>query len=93
MALIPTILCDACDTHYMLEASDGQDLPPSWFAVQIVIADSEGVIPMHERDVFLHFCSQECMVDYIKSDTFKERTLMADRFNEESEGGGTDVSK
>lgn len=93
MALIPTILCDGCDTHYMLDSSNGQDLPPSWFAVQIVIADSDGIIPMHEKDVFLHFCSKDCMVDYINSDTFKERALMTDRFNENSDNEGTDDAK
>jgi hypothetical protein len=69
--------CDNCDKEYML--SDGMELPPSWIGVQIAIANTEGMIPEHEQEVYLHFCSIECLSDYVKGNDMMDRFLLADR--------------
>jgi len=62
------------------------DIPGHWFAVQIAIADKDGLIPQHESDVFHHFCSQQCMVDYAKSDEVRERLCSVNRSYKDEDG-------
>ena len=72
-----TFFCDSCGTEFL--ADDSIDIPPHWFAVQYAIADKEGFVPPQERDVFLHFCSLGCCIEFAKSDALKERSLTVDR--------------
>lgn len=78
MSLMPTIVCDWCETHYIINLQEGEELPPGWISIHVVIADSEGIIPPHDES-HLHFCQQDCFADYAKSDIFKEQMLLADR--------------
>jgi hypothetical protein len=72
-----TLLCDSCGKEYMVDET--MDMPPYWMAVQIAIGDKEGFVPEHERDKFIHFCSQECFADYCGSAELKERIMLVDR--------------
>lgn len=85
-----TFQCDGCGLHFTID-EDNMELPPSWLAMQIVIADSEGCVPDHEREVFCHFCSQDCLVEYTASDDMRHRLAMADRdeMDDESDLGET----
>lgn len=92
MSMIPTIVCDSCESHYMLD-EEGAELPPHWIVSQILLSNKDGIIPSHERDIFIHFCSKECFVEYIKGETFKDRLLMVDRdFDKDmnNDAGGDD---
>ena len=82
MSFVGTVVCDSCETEYVL--SEDMEMPPSWLGVQVIIADREGIIPMHEKENYMHFCSQDCLVDYASDKKFKERILMADK--EEKDG-------
>ena len=83
-----TFCCDACDTNYMLD-DDLMELPPGWLGMQVVIADSDGLIPEHEREVFCHFCSQDCLVEYASSDDMRQRLVLADQSIESPPPDGT----
>lgn len=83
MAHRSTFVCDNCEEQYMIV--EDMDIPPRWFAVQIAIADSEGYVPVQERDIFVHFCSQRCAAEYMKSDTVRARAAMVDQKNDEEE--------
>lgn len=61
------------------------DIPSHWFAVQLAIADKDGLVPHQERDVFQHFCSQKCVVDYVKSDEVRERLCSVNKPYDENE--------
>lgn len=77
-----TFICDSCEKQFMIDET--MEIPPHWIAVQIAIADKDGLVPSQERDVFSHFCSQECVVEYTSSDKIRERSLTVDRdFNDE----------
>jgi hypothetical protein len=72
-----TFCCDACETNFMID--DGtMEIPPSWLALQVVIADVDGCIPDHEREIYCHFCSQECLVEYSSSNEMRRRLALAD---------------
>jgi hypothetical protein len=70
------MICDGCGQHYLLEADE--DMPPYWFAMQIIVADGEGMIPINERESFVHFCSQDCVVEYCKGDSLREFAALVD---------------
>jgi hypothetical protein len=72
-----TYHCDGCDTNFMIDET--MELPPSWLGLQIVIADSDGCIPDHEREIFCHFCSQKCLMEYASSVAMRERLVLADK--------------
>lgn len=75
MSVRSTVICDGCGQHYLL---DDEELPPYWFAVQFIVADGEGIVPINERETFAHFCSQECVVDYCKGDALREFAALVD---------------
>lgn len=77
-----TFQCDACETNFMV--AENMELPPSWFGMQIVVADTDGGVPDHEREVFCHFCSQDCLVEFASSDEMRQRLLFADSETPES---------
>lgn len=79
-----TFICDICEEQYLIEES--MDMPPGWFAVQVAIADKDGLVPNQERDVFSHFCSRKCVAEYAKSDELRERSLTVDRNYDEDLG-------
>lgn len=75
MAVRSTVICDGCGQHYLLE---DEELPPYWFAVQIIVADGEGIVPVNERESFAHFCSQECVAEYCLGDALREFAALVD---------------
>ncbi len=57
------------------------EMPPYWIGFQVAIADSDGLIPDHERDVYTHFCKQECLIEFVNStevNEINERILLVD---------------
>lgn len=70
--------CDACETNYMIN-EETMELPPGWLGFQVVVADSDGCVPDHEREVFCHFCCQRCLTDYVSSSAMRERLILADK--------------
>lgn len=84
MGLLQSIvfMCDRCDKHFTI--GNDMELPPGWLGVQLAIADSNGYIPTREREVYMHFCSLECLSEFIDSDELKERFYLVDK-QEDSE--------
>lgn len=78
-----TLICDYCEKNYSLE--DEMEIPPYWFAVQVAIANQYGLVPNHERDKFMHFCSQECLASYAASPAFRERICLVDKEYDEEQ--------
>ena len=72
-----TFECDECETQFMID-QDSMELPPGWLGMQVVVSDSEGCIPDHEQEVFCHFCSQTCLMEYAASKEMKKRIIMAE---------------
>lgn len=86
-----TIICDNCNTNYMIK--EEMDLPPYWIGMRVVISDKDGLVPPHERDdtLDIHFCSDVCAAEYLTGTEFKERRSMVDReFSEEQDDGSTE---
>ncbi len=73
-----TFRCDACDTNFMI-SEDSMELPPGWLGMQVVVADSEGCVPDHETEIYCHFCTQACLVEYTASQEMRHRLIMADK--------------
>jgi len=90
-----TFRCDACDQNYMIV--EEMELPPGWLGLQVVVADIEGCVPDHEREVYCHFCSQECLIEYTVSDDMRRRLALAisdsdeEDDEDESEDKGTEI--
>jgi len=76
-----TFKCDACETNFMID-EESMELPPGWLGMQVVIADTDGCVPEHEREIFCHFCSQNCLVDYSSSDDLRHRLATIDKIPE-----------
>ena len=76
-----SFVCDSCGVNYMIH--DNMELPPLWFAAQISISNSVGFIPPQEQEVYKHFCSQKCLIEYAKSTEIRERKCMVDQLPEE----------
>lgn len=81
-----TFRCDACDMNFMID-EESMELPPAWLGLQVVIADTEGCVPDREREVYCHFCCQDCLVEYTSSKEMRRRLALvdADEENEENE--------
>lgn len=73
-----TFKCDACETNFMID-EEAMELPPGWLGMQVVVADTDGCVPEHEREIFCHFCSQDCLIDYSSSSDLRHRLAMADK--------------
>lgn len=70
------------------------ELPPGWLGLQVVIADTDGCVPDHEREVYCHFCTQECLAEYTASDEMRQRLALADAEGDEgNEEEGTGNSE
>jgi len=82
-----TFKCDACDTNWLID-EESMELPPTWLGMQVVIADSDGCVPEHEREVYCHFCSQVCMVEYVASEEMRNRLALADKGSDEIDENG-----
>lgn len=82
MALVPTIICDGCDTHYMINIDKGEVLPPRWMAIEINIANKYGSVESEDSTVMVHFCSSECLSDYANSDALKKIIVDLNRSEE-----------
>ncbi len=78
-----TFICDSCDVQFILE--DDMEMPQYWFGVQFCVSDKDGVIPMRERDIYQHFCSQACIIEYVTGNALRRRKSMVDRKNDEPE--------
>lgn len=86
-----TFRCDACDTNFMID-EEQMELPPGWLGLQVVIADTEGCVPDHEREVYCHFCSQDCLVEYTASDEMRQRLALADIGEEDQEDDSPEMN-
>lgn len=86
-----SFVCDFCEQNYLgFDANDPDinlDMPPGWMGVQIVLADSEGLIPEHEQQVIRHFCSKQCLAEYIRGEEFKRRIAMVDQSRSKEQDG------
>ena len=81
-----TFCCDCCDTNFMID-EEAMELPPGWLGLQVVIADTDGCVPDHEREVYCHFCSQDCLAEYTASDEMRQRLALADAEGENGDSG------
>ncbi len=72
-----TFVCNSCDTEHIIE--EEMEMPPNWFGFQIAIANDEGVIPDEERDVYMHFCSRTCLIEYAGGQDLRERAILVDK--------------
>lgn len=79
-----TFRCDACDQNYMID-KESMELPPGWLGLQIVIADTEGFVPDHEQEVYCHFCTQDCLIEYTASDDMRQRLALTVAVEEEED--------
>lgn len=61
------------------------ELPPGWLGMQVVIADTDGCVPDHEREIFCHFCSQDCLAEYSSSNELRHRLATIDKVADDSE--------
>ena len=77
-----TFKCDVCDQNYTID-EDAMEIPPGWLGLQIVIADTDGCIPQHEQEIYCHFCTQECLIEYTSGDEIRRRLCTADKDSEE----------
>ena len=73
-----TIICDSCEKEYMMD--DEMEMPPYWLGVQFAVANKDGMIPL--KDIFVHVCSQKCLIEYVKGNVIKERILLVDKKTE-----------
>ncbi len=80
-----TFRCDGCETNFMIH-EESMELPPTWFGMQVVVADTDGCVPDHEREVYCHFCSQECLAEYAASDEMRQRLALVDSEDDGDEG-------
>lgn len=80
MSVRSTMICDGCGQHHILEADE--DMPPYWFGLQVVVADGEGMIPV-ERESFVHFCSQACVVEYCQGAHLREFAALVDQVEDD----------
>jgi len=59
---------------------DTPSMPSHWMGVNIMVGNKDGDIPIQEEATpILHFCSRKCFHDYVISEDFVERTLLADQ--------------
>lgn len=70
-----TFRCDVCDTNFMID-EETMELPPGWLGLQVVIADTDGCVPDHEREVYGHFCSQTCLIEFAGSTELRRRLCL-----------------
>lgn len=89
MAHRVTFVCDGCETQFMVDES--MDIPPHWLAAQIAISDKEGMVPNQERDIFLHFCKRECVMQYVSGAKLRERLCLVDRDYDDDDDGAEDA--
>jgi len=72
-----TLMCDGCGKEFIVD--EAMDLPPYWLAVTINVADKDGLVPDQEKDDYLHFCSQECLVDFCAGEEVKDLLMLIDK--------------
>ena len=63
---------------------DEMDLPPGWLGFQAVVANSSGNVPEQEQDVFCHFCSHTCLIEYVAGDKMRARICLSEKKDESS---------
>lgn len=73
-----TFHCDSCGTHFTID-EETMELPPGWLGIQVIVADTEGGIPDHEREIYSHFCSQECLIEFAAGDEMRQRLCTVDK--------------
>jgi len=74
--LTHTFVCDNCETEFMM--TDEAEMPRHWLGFQMVVANSDGLIPKRERDLYSHFCSLRCLIEYVSSSIVRERVATVD---------------
>jgi len=73
-----TFMCDSCERQFIIN-EETMELPPGWIGIQVVIADTEGFIPDHEREVYSHVCSRECLIEYASSTDMRQRICLVEK--------------
>lgn len=73
-----TFNCDSCDTNFTID-EETMELPSGWIGIQVIVADTEGCIPEHEREVYSHLCSRECLIEFISGDEMRQRLCLVDK--------------
>ncbi len=73
-----TFNCDACGTQFTID-EETMELPPGWLGIQVIIADTEGCIPDHEREIYSHICSQGCLIEFVANDEMRQRLCTVDK--------------
>ena len=58
-----TIICDSCDSQFMIDET--MDMPPYWLGVRLAVADGDGLVSSHERELISVNCLEQ--VTYEKS--------------------------
>ena len=71
--------CDSCEKIWFIDKEEDLELPPYWIATHLGIADAEGFIPEHERNSYMHFCSIDCLKEYVNSNDLKRRKCEVDK--------------
>lgn len=72
-----TFSCDACGTEYMIDENLPMELPPGWMLIQPSVANSEGFVADYYREVWFHFCSTQCMQEFMLGDKFLDVVVNA----------------
>lgn len=81
-----TFICDSCGEEYLV-TSEFLLLPPHWIIFQPLITDKYGLINNKEEESsLLHFCSTQCVAEYVFSQQFSERVLLVDDDEDEEDG-------
>lgn len=81
-----TFRCDSCDKNFIID-EEIMELPPGWLGLQLIVADTEGCIPEHEREKYSHFCSQECLIENVAGDETRRRLCTPDESGQPVEDG------
>lgn len=78
-------ICDSCEQEY-LATDQIPKLPPHWICIKPFVVNKDGfVVGDQEIEVLLHFCSHECVVEFMKSEEFKEWILLASMEGDEDD--------
>jgi len=89
-------ICDSCEQEFMV-TDDSPSLPPHWLCIKVIAVNKNGAIPeWQDSDPFLHFCCHDCLIEFVKSEDFKEWVLMVDHDiddNDDSEDLGENEKK
>ena len=80
-----TFNCETCELQYSIN-SNILTMPPHWVSIQVMVSNIDGLVTEHEEvSPLYHFCSIDCLSEFVRSQQFKERVLMVDSFNDDDQ--------